>query len=340
MSKRANPAVIGLFILGMLVIAILGIAAFTTSSLFSNRAIFISNFRESVNGLAEGAKVKWQGVPVGEVTDLQLLIDLEAETFQVPVSYEVDLERLEVVLANSLQLGDYEALKLHIEKGLRAQLQLESIVTGQMYIELRYFDLQELTPIVPDILAPNEIPTVFSPMAFLSADASGLMSDLRSVNVNAIGESLTSLLAKMNVKMDELDVEAINESLLAASTSVRDLAGSEDIEAAFSVLPQASDQFTQTLTDLQQLVRRLDGAIEVLTSQMGQTSAELNTTLRAMRESMERANSVLTTDAGIGYHLQETLSSLTEAAKALQLLASTLEQNPDMFIRGKSEAGQ
>jgi hypothetical protein len=44
---------------------------------------------------------------------------------------------------------------------------------------------------------------------------------------------------------------------------------------------------------------------------------------------------VLSTDSELGYGLQETLASLRAAADALSLLATSLEQNPDMLIRGK-----
>ncbi len=174
-------------------LSILGIVAFTSNSLFREQAEFQSSFRESVNGLAVGAKVKCQGVPIGEVTDLQLLIDLDEETFQVPVTYQIDMERLDLILSDGLKWTEYEALRQHIQKGLRAQLQLESIVTGQMYIELRYVDTPPLSDEVLDDLATNEIPSTFSPMASLSSEASGLVSNLRSFNVNAISENLTAL---------------------------------------------------------------------------------------------------------------------------------------------------
>lgn len=340
MSKRANPTAIGLFIMGALVLSILGIVALSSNNLFRDKAVFVSSFRESVNGLAVGAKVKCQGVPVGEVKDLQLLIDLEEETFQVPVSYEIDLERLELVLASSLELGDYDALKQHIEKGLRAQLQLESIVTGQMYIELRYIDTAELTSVDLQALEPNEIPTTFSPMASLSSEASGLVSNLRSFNVNAISENLTALLVKANMKMDQLDMASVNASLLATSESIRQLAASENIDKMLSSLPQATEQFTETLVEMQDIMSSVDRSVQTITNRFGTTSTELNKTLRMARESIERANTMLTTDGGIGFHLEESLNSLTEAAEALRLLATTLEQNPSMFIRGKNETDQ
>ena len=250
MSKRANPTMIGLFLLGGLVLSILGVVAFTSNSLFGVQAEFQSSFRESVNGLAIGAKVKCQGVPIGEVTDLQLLIDLEEETFQVPVTYEIDMERLDLILSDGLKWTEYLALREHIKKGLRAQLQLESIVTGQMYIELRYVDTPPLSEDVLDNLAENEIPSTFSPMASLSSEASGLVSNLRSFNVNAISESLTALLVKANLKIDELDTEGVSRSLMQTAASIRRLVGSDSLRATFDKLPATSDAITQTMADV------------------------------------------------------------------------------------------
>ncbi|MEM8484960.1 MAG: MlaD family protein [Bacteroidota bacterium] len=337
MSKRANPTMIGLFLLGGLVLSILGVVAFTSNSLFRVQAEFQSSFRESVNGLAIGAKVKCQGVPIGEVTDLQLLIDLDEETFQVPVTYEIDMERLDLILSDGLKWTEYLALREHIKKGLRAQLQLESIVTGQMYIELRYVDTPPLSDEALDNLAENEIPSTFSPMASLSSEASGLVSNLRSFNVNAISENLTALLVKANLKIDELDTEGVSRSLMQTASSIRRLVGSDSLRATFDKLPAASDEFARTMADVRLLVQQLDTSTRTLTSRLDQTGTELDQTLRVMRESMTQANSMMTTDSGLGFHLQETLASLAKAADALQVLANTLEQNPSMLIRGKDE---
>ncbi|MEP7344402.1 MAG: MlaD family protein, partial [Gemmatimonadaceae bacterium] len=85
MSMRANPTTIGLFLLGALVIAIIGTALLATATWFQQRTTFISFFPESVNGLENGAPVKFQGVPVGTVTGINIQIDQRDESFQVPV---------------------------------------------------------------------------------------------------------------------------------------------------------------------------------------------------------------------------------------------------------------
>lgn len=338
MSKRANPTLIGLFMMGGLVLGTIGLIAFASDNFLRDHTIFISSFRESVNGLSVGAAVKCQGVPVGEVTDLQLLIDLDEETFQVPVYYEIDLDRLNSVIGSGLEWGNEAVLQQHINKGLRAQLQLESIVTGQMYIELRYVDAPEAPQFVQEQSRYSEIPSVFSPMAELGTEATGLVSNLKAFNVNAISENMTALLLKANSKLDELDLVGLNASLSAASESIQELASSEEIKAFLDAGPEISGQLEDTFKNLQHLANRLDSATVAVSAQVGRNSDELNLTLQAVQTSMEKANNMMTTDAGLGFQLQETLISLTEAADALRLLAQSIEQNPSMLIRGKKES--
>src|SRR5688500_3099313 len=126
MSLRANPTAIGLFVMGGIVLGVFGIATLATASWFEDESVVISYFEESVNGLDVGAPVKFQGVPVGRVTDLLIQIDLNDKTFQVPVHYDVDLTRLTSATGTFVDLEDEEVLGQQIRDGLRAQLQMES----------------------------------------------------------------------------------------------------------------------------------------------------------------------------------------------------------------------
>ena len=94
MSIRANPTSIGLFLVGAIVVSVAGTAMLAGKSWFRNKTMFVSYFRESVNGLDDGAPVKFQGTPVGKVTKMVIQIDEHDKTFQVPVEYEIDIKRL------------------------------------------------------------------------------------------------------------------------------------------------------------------------------------------------------------------------------------------------------
>ena len=325
--------------LGTIVLAVAGLFIFSPKLFSSDTTVFNSAFRESVNGLSVGSIVKCQGVPIGEVTDIQLFIDVEDETFYVPVLYEIDMERLRAITGSRLPF-ERDEISLHIEKGLRAQLQMESIVTGQMYIELAYHEAPGPPQYLQGGIDNLEIPTLFSPMAQLGTETSSLVSNLRSVNVNAISDNLTAFLINANDKLDELDLAGLNSSIMEAARSIDALVNSTEVQGVVTRAPELTDQLSTTLADIQTLSRNLDDALGKLTTNVDVTSEELRLTLQSVRGSVKDANALMTTDSGIGYHLQETLISLTDAADALRLLAQSLEQNPDMLLRGRPESEQ
>ncbi|MCA1791904.1 MAG: MlaD family protein, partial [Thioalkalivibrio sp.] len=129
MSSRANPTAIGLFMIGAILLSVIAVVALASGT-FRKQSTFISYFGESVNGLEIGAPVKFQGVPVGQVTNLLIQIEPVDKTFEVPVQYDIDLTLLTSAGGTFVQLDDATVLQQQISDGLRAQLQMESLVTG------------------------------------------------------------------------------------------------------------------------------------------------------------------------------------------------------------------
>jgi paraquat-inducible protein B len=321
MSMRANPTAIGLFMIGAVILAVAGTATLASTAWFQKRSTFISFFQESVNGLENGAPVKFQGVPVGTVTELLIQIDERDKTFQVPVEYEIDLTRLTTQLGTFVNLSQPPVLGRQIADGLRARLQLESVVTGQLYIELSYN---------PDAAPPEfesrptawpEIPTTPSLMAALGTGAGSLVADMMRV------------LFQVNQMLADMDMPGINAAVVASAEAVERLVDSPEIRTALEQIPGMTSQVNRTMAEFELLAGRAGTAIDGL--QLEATNAEMLATVQALRRTVEETHGLLSTDSGLGYGMQQTLASLREAADALRLLATSLEQNPDMLIRGK-----
>jgi paraquat-inducible protein B len=324
MKIRANPTAIGLFMIGAVVLAVGGAALLASSAWFEERSTFISYFSESVNGLERGAAVKFQGVPVGTVTELLIQIDQGDKTFQVPVQYEIDLTRLTTEVGTFVHLDEPDVLREQIADGLRAQLQMESIVTGQLYIEITYrpdADLPE--PETRPTVYP-EIPTTPSLLAAFGTEAGSLVADVLQI------------LFRVNEMLEEVDMQEINSAVVASAQAVERLVGSDELQAAIREVPELAAQFERTLEEMQLLTERLGDAIDPLQSRMEGTIDEASLTLRVARQTMEEARGLLTTDSGIGYGLEQALASLRGAAEALRMLTISLERNPDMLLRGTS----
>lgn len=323
MSARANPTAVGLFLLGALVIAILGTAVLASGTWFDDNTTFISFFPESVNGLENGAPVKFQGVPVGRVTDIDIQIDQRDDSFLVPVQYEIDLLQLTTPRGTYVNLADMAVLKQQIKQGLRAQLQSESLVTGVLYLELSY--RKDSTPprLEPRVNEFPEIPTSPSLMAALGGGAGSLLAETMKI------------LNRVNGMLGDVNMREINASVVKSAKAVEDLVSSPDLRATLRQMPGATAQLDRTLAEAQKLASRATAAIDPLQTSMTGTSTEAIATLQSLRKTIDDTHGLLSADAGPGYELTGALKSLRETADALRALITSLEQNPDMLIRGK-----
>lgn len=323
MSIRANPTAIGLFLIGALVLTVGGTAALASNTWFEKRTTFISFFQESVNGLEQGAPVKFQGVPVGTVTRILIQIDERDRTFQVPIEYEIDLTRLTTQLGTFVNLADSAVLRKQIADGLRAKMQLESMVTGQLYLELSYNTDAAPAQFESRPTAWPEIPTSPSLMAALGTGAGSLVADMLKV------------LFQVNTMLADVDMSGINAAVVASAQAVEQLVSSPEIRAALAQVPGMTAQLNRTMAEVELMAAQAGAAIPPLQGQLEATNTELVATLQALRSSLEDTRGLLSMDSGVGYEMQQALASLQEAADALRLLATSLEQNPDMLIRGK-----
>lgn len=323
MSIRANPTAIGLFLIGALVLTVAGTATLATTAWFQKRSTFISFFQESVNGLENGAPVKFQGVPVGTVKDILIQIDERDKTFQVPVQYEIDLTRLTTQLGTFVNLAEGPVLRQQIADGLRAQLQSESLVTGQLYIELSYNAAAEPAELETHATAFPEIPTTRSLMAALGTGAGSLVADMLKI------------MFQVNTMLAEVNMPEINAAVVSSAQAIERLVSSPEIRTALGQVPGMTTQVNRTMAEVQLLASTAGAAISPFQVQLGATNTEMVATLQSLRRTLDETHGLLSSNNGVGYGLQQALASMREAADALRLLATSLEQNPDMLMRGK-----
>lgn len=328
MSRRANPTAIGIFLIGALVLAVGALSTLAARSWFGARSTFISDFQESVNGLEIGAAVKFQGVPVGRVKDLLIQIEPAEKTFRVPVQYEIELSRLTSEDGSYLNLDDPEVLRQEIAKGLRAQLQMESIVTGLLYVELVYrTDLQGSDePVVPGRTYPR-IPTTPSLLAAFGTHAGSLVGDVLRI------------LVRVDEMLEAVDVSELNRSIIASANAVEELTRSPELRATLAQGPALTTSVVSTMAEVQRLAEQLGATLDPLQAQVAGTNAEVTLTLKTLRKTLDETRGFFTADGGVGYQVEGAMASLQAAAEALRALVNALERNPDMLIRGRKPDG-
>ena len=132
MSQKTNPTVIGTFVLIGIGIALAAGLVLSSGRLFKVTYPYVMVFDGNVAGLLPGAPVQYRGVTIGSVKEIQLVVNREESVANVPVIVEFDPSR--ITFTGGTEHGD--ELQEEIREGLRAQLELQSVVTGLQKILL------------------------------------------------------------------------------------------------------------------------------------------------------------------------------------------------------------
>src|SRR4029077_17034689 len=141
MAKRTNPKLIGGFVVGALLLTIIGVLAFGGGQFLKPKAKGVIYFQGSLGGLDVGAPVTFRGVKIGTVTNIVIEYDIANQVLHIPVYFELETDKFQVVSGQRNPVKNIDAL---ISRGLRGQLETLSMVTGQVSIN---FDFHPETPI-------------------------------------------------------------------------------------------------------------------------------------------------------------------------------------------------
>ncbi len=204
MVKQPNLKMIGLFVSIGLLSLFLMLAYFLKSKFSDNESIVVMYFDESVKGLDVGAPVLFKGVKIGEVTEVRLQANLQTMQFLIPV-YAKIYNGKSLITNNR---DERARLDKFIQDGLRARLAINSVITGQLLVEL---DMFPKSKIVLHEEAKNqfEIPTIGSPFAEISKSIqvmpiTQIADDVHNIT-QTLDKELPPLLSKMNSTLDTVD---------------------------------------------------------------------------------------------------------------------------------------
>jgi paraquat-inducible protein B len=141
MAKEANKTLIGLFVVGAIVLLIVALVVFGGGRFFKSTERYVAFFDESVKGLSVGAPVMFRGVRIGKVDDFQVYYNVGEDKFKIPVLITLFPEKIQGI-GIEMESTEAESRKFWqqmLEDGFRAELQIQSLVTGQLGIQLDFY---------------------------------------------------------------------------------------------------------------------------------------------------------------------------------------------------------
>lgn len=341
MSREANPTIIGGFVLGALALVIVGILVFSSGAWLRERLYLVTYFPGSVQGLSVGAQVQFQGVPIGQVVEIGLDYIAARDSFRIPVRYEVWLDTIHV-------LGDLEGAepsellqRLVDERGLRAQLESVSFVTGQYLVSL------SLNPDLPkQDYPPGPDETIRVPA--IAATRDRVQEMLENLHLDELVNAATGALEAINTLLADHQTRSALNNLDQALASIAALADKVDQEIApLSKRTEATlgeyQQLAETLrSELTPLLRELSQATQAVTAVATRVEAKVDPLVGSAQSALDEAAAAMhgisqLTGEGSStrYELDQLLATATRAASSIRSLADYLERHPEALLQGK-----
>jgi paraquat-inducible protein B len=108
-----------------------------TEAGYTQRIPYLVHFDGSVRGLRAGAPVEFRGIRIGSVTDVRLELDARSDSVRIPVTIEIEPQRIAVVQGTA-DAQPYEVMAALVERGLRAQLKSGNLLTGELLVDLDF----------------------------------------------------------------------------------------------------------------------------------------------------------------------------------------------------------
>ncbi len=348
MAKEANKTLIGAFVVGAILLTVAAVLVLGGGQLFHDQLPLVTYFEGSVKGLGVGSKVQMKGVTIGEVRDVRLLFHPKKLTFinRVYILANPGVVGSYFDVKESARMEEYEGdmelvISSLINRGLRAKLEMESIVTGKLLVAFDFFPETpvRLRGLEPDII---EIPTVqtelekiaktlgqlpLEEIVFDLKDAiQGMNSLVRSPELTEALQALNQTLQNTKALTESLD-EQVQPLLVNLDTTVRDfgkLARNVDAHVA-----PVAESITDTARDAGRLVKGIETRLPEAMDSLQESLAQFAETLKSI-ETMTEEDSVLQIE------VNNTLREIKLAVRSIRQLADYLDRHPEALLQGKN----
>jgi paraquat-inducible protein B len=303
--RTVRSTAIGLLICAAVVVFALALLLFPSGALVRGGASYVLCFDESVTGLDIGAPVRLLGVAVGHVRNVAVDWDPCQRRVRSAVTIALDSPA-----GGRWEVGTVAEL-LHPPQVLHlvGTLQMESLVTGKLFIDLVY-DAAALGE-------GNRLVSRPSSLRSLGEQLARIADGLGRVDFDAIGRSLELALRRVA----QVDWLAMGNSLVAVAHAAATLLDSGE-------LAQAMEAFAKACARAGELCGRLqEETVPALAGVLG-TCRELGAAAETLRLLVDRGSP-------LPHELENFLQDVARAARSVRNFFDFLEQNPNALLRGK-----
>lgn len=273
---------------------------------YTRRVPYLVEFDGSVRGLRAGAPVEFGGIQVGTVTDVRLAYDVAEKRLRLPVTLDIEPERIAVQNGRIETAQPYAAMAQFVRQGLRAQLQSGNLLTGELLVALDFHP--DTSPAELEIREGSlpRIPSIATDLETIKESVNRILAEIGQAPVRELVEDLRRT------------VQGLNQIVNAPETVRTMTALGQSAEELKTVLQAAGREIGPVSTSLRQTADRASGTL---------TSAD------AVLGSLQ---GMVGKQSGLQGDVDAVLGELTRAARSIRVLTDYLERHPEALLRGKS----
>ena len=311
MASRKTKFFVGLFVLIGFTFTTILIIWLGLSNYFESGRYYAAYFDESVQGLSKDSPVKYRGVSVGRVAELEVAPD--AELIEVILKIETGWKPGENTIAQLNAVG----------------------ITGIMYIELDLakeepklspkIDFEPVYPIIPT--KPSDIQTLFSGLE-------DTLKKIQNFDVQTISNKLKQALTTLNQTLEDAQIESLSSDIRSLLSEAEKIVKAQNWERLLTTLENTGDSVQETaesaemmVSEIKQTINRIDRIISGNEKEIESIITELNSAATSADKMMERGNNLLG-------QAENSLGSLqNRLAVALQRLENTMQNLNDFVDR-------
>lgn len=331
MNRKPNATLIGAFVtIGT--VLLVGLTMFLGARSFSSDVSrMILFFDQSVNGLAVGSQVKFRGVPVGQVEKILIRAEGQrADSNAIPIVVAID-NALTAERVFDRTLNPEESLRELNRSGLVARLSLQSLITGQLYVEFNFEGAGRLQAYRSHLEQPGEwleMPTMSTSLDKIAGEMATIVEKVSKFDFESFDKNLNRVIAALGTAMENYNEAGVSESIARLAAEATRFVESGELEATMSEVRQTIRSIAEVVDSYDMKDGALGDRVDAFATRFYKSMDQLDALLLSLDDQM-------LSDSGLVFELQSALRELGRSAETMRHFISYLERNPNALLSGR-----
>jgi paraquat-inducible protein B len=271
------------------------------------RVQLTADFEGSVRGLEPGASIEYRGLPVGEVTAIQAVVEdqggtpsvsLRATLSLVPARFGIGGDDADEAAVRDETLALIES---EVADGMRARLETSGLLSQSLFVNLVTLPDAEAGTLDRSAEPYPRIPTAPSDTSNVAASAQGLVKRITDLPLEQVVDNAVALLSNVNDLISSDEVRAAPENLgllLADARTLLNQPGIQEVPGEIAAILASVREVVDRATQAQ-LVENLSALLaesKTVVTNVGTASEKVPALLADIQSLSEKLRDLPTED--------------------------------------------